>query len=797
MYIWGRNDRGQLGMGTTGAEDTDTRFTPTLLELYTGNGQKQEVIDAAVGLEHTLVLVSGGRVFAFGSNQYGQLGVDMSAEDMPFTSIPTSIDVGGESVVNVSAAAGHSVALTFTGAVYTWGANHEGQLGLGGCQNPDGMHFDPCLGSVKKPTKIIQTLEGEFMPPMKLIAAGGHVAGGTEKVLEGGHSVAVSEDNELYGWGDNFHGQIGKTQTYYRMAHNTDVFTPNKFDNVTGKYFNREVRPSRIGPLLITTNLPSPPPPPPAFPAPPLAPGQSAGGANPNNATTGIGGGVVDEEEEAYPEIIGLTAGSHHTMALLKSGEIFAWGDNYFGQLGLGYQSLRREPDRFHKTQHYYQPEMIDKPTRIEHWDYFVQQKREETIGNGTVEIEYTAQITGKIRYESDAIITHLEAGNFQTIARSSSGNVYIWGTNSLGQLGTCDCGACAHNYDATGGDPMGTCTAQKSPPAPPKPDASSLVAGEDAPPAPPPDLTVYAWEQGCECNCAGAGTCKYTASRGDTDAVNEGKCVDFGANTKCECVKPFLKMQGSIYKMDQPMHFALGVATEYKFVTVAAGGAMFAISQSQCPTDDLGKVCSGIGECLEADDGELSTCDCPFGTAGIKCEHSCPVGTEEDYLAVRAEHNIGKFPDTRYREDTDGVMTGRVCSGHGQCDDVGKCVCEEFWYGERCQHMCPWDNQKRHCSGNGTCAYDPEIQETPYCICNRYKTTDKDPLVAQEAAKQCAERQLAVYEGGWCSYYDADQGFEACYLYGLCGVCEDNGFRHSILLTLVISVLLRLLVLE
>ena len=140
------------------------------------------------------------------------------------------------------------------------------------------------------------------MPPMKLIAAGGHVAGGTEKVLEGSHSVAVSQDNELYGWGDNFHGQIGKTQNYYRMAHNTDVFTPNKFDNVTGKYFNREVRPSRIGPLLITTNLPSPPPPPPAFPAPPLAPGQSAGGANPNNATTGIGGGVVDEEEEAYED---------------------------------------------------------------------------------------------------------------------------------------------------------------------------------------------------------------------------------------------------------------------------------------------------------------------------------------------------------------------------------------------------------------------------------------------------------------------------------------------------------------
>ena len=72
---------------------------------------------------------------------------------------------------------------------------------------------------------------------------------------------------------------------------------------------------------------------------------------------------------------------------------------------------------------------------------------------------------------------------------------------------------------------------------------------------------------------------------------------------------------------------------------------------------------------------------------------------------------------------------------------------------------MCPWDNQKRHCSGNGTCAYDPDIQETPYCNCNRYKTSDKDPIVAQEAAKECADRQLAVRDGGWCSYYDLEQG--------------------------------------
>lgn len=209
LYVWGRNDRGQLGLGYAGSQDIRTRFKPTLLEITNGNGQKQEVIDVAVGLEHTMVVVNGGRVFAWGSNQYGQLGIDEKPEIIPYTSVPTAIDIGGESIMNVSAAAGHSVALTFTGAVYTWGANQEGQLGLGGCRNPEGRGLDPCLDFMQKPTKILQTGEGSFLPQMKLIAAGGHIAGGAERFLEGGHTVTVSKVNEVWGWGDNFHGQVG------------------------------------------------------------------------------------------------------------------------------------------------------------------------------------------------------------------------------------------------------------------------------------------------------------------------------------------------------------------------------------------------------------------------------------------------------------------------------------------------------------------------------------------------------------------------------------------------------------
>jgi alpha-tubulin suppressor-like RCC1 family protein len=212
LYVWGRNDMGQLGLGVRNAEDTTLRFVPTLLELYNGNGQKQPVIDVALGLEHTVAVVKGGRVFVWGSNRWGQLGIDQDPDVVPWTSIPTPIDIGGESIRNVSSAGGHNAALTFGGAVYTWGANNEGQLGQSGCIREDGIGNDPCLNYVKKPTKIFKTNENRFMPQMKLIAVGGHFAGEAADgslVLDGGHTLAVTNDNVLYGWGDNFHGQIG------------------------------------------------------------------------------------------------------------------------------------------------------------------------------------------------------------------------------------------------------------------------------------------------------------------------------------------------------------------------------------------------------------------------------------------------------------------------------------------------------------------------------------------------------------------------------------------------------------
>jgi hypothetical protein len=90
-------------------------------------------------------------------------------------------------------------------------------------------------------------------------------------------------------------------------------------------------------------------------------------------------------------------------------------------------------------------------------------------------------------------------------------------GTNSLGQQGTCDCGACAYSYDAAG-----YCAPIRTPPSPAAP-SEEVIKGLD-PFAPPGPMYVnkQVWEQSCECNCAGQGTCKYSPAIGDNDAINQ-----------------------------------------------------------------------------------------------------------------------------------------------------------------------------------------------------------------------------------------------------------------------------------
>ena len=88
----------------------------------------------AAGQSHVIVLKADGTVWAWGRNNYGQLGVGSAVSD--FVDKPVQITLlDGKNITSVYAGENHSAAVSSDGKVYVWGANSSGQLGLGNTKN--------------------------------------------------------------------------------------------------------------------------------------------------------------------------------------------------------------------------------------------------------------------------------------------------------------------------------------------------------------------------------------------------------------------------------------------------------------------------------------------------------------------------------------------------------------------------------------------------------------------------------------------------------------------------------------
>ena len=119
LYSCGRNHNGQLGLGTRGPV-----VFPQLIEAL----QHEFVTQVAAGYNHTCAVLEGGRLFSFGYNHQGQLGIG-STESAP---LPVEVEgLRGQRVVKVSCGAHHTCVLTDVPRVWAFGSNCHGQLGQG------------------------------------------------------------------------------------------------------------------------------------------------------------------------------------------------------------------------------------------------------------------------------------------------------------------------------------------------------------------------------------------------------------------------------------------------------------------------------------------------------------------------------------------------------------------------------------------------------------------------------------------------------------------------------------------
>lgn len=176
VWSWGSNALGELG--DPGRTTTPSTTRPALVP---GVGS---VTELGVGRNHVLAQTSTGEVWAWGANDYGQIG------DGTTTRRPTAVRVitadAGAAVAHVDAGAHHSVVVTRTGVVRTWGRGYRGQLGIG----------------TTRVRSAPVTVTG--LPPVVEVGDGRD------------QTFAVDADGRVWSWGDNTAGQLGDGSTTRR-----------------------------------------------------------------------------------------------------------------------------------------------------------------------------------------------------------------------------------------------------------------------------------------------------------------------------------------------------------------------------------------------------------------------------------------------------------------------------------------------------------------------------------------------------------------------------------------------------
>lgn len=163
---WGRNDRGQLGDGTSTSSST-----PVAVNGLTNAAQ------LSAGLYHTCALLRDGTVQCWGQNDSGQIG-----NTLVFSSVPVTVS-GISNAVAVSAGVFHTCALLSDSTIRCWGQNGNGQLGDGTTTNSSSP-----------------------------VAVSG-LTGAVRVTGAGLHSCALTSNQSARCWGFNVYGQLGNGTT--------------------------------------------------------------------------------------------------------------------------------------------------------------------------------------------------------------------------------------------------------------------------------------------------------------------------------------------------------------------------------------------------------------------------------------------------------------------------------------------------------------------------------------------------------------------------------------------------------
>ena len=188
LYAWGANANGQLGLGTESRTLGSESFPKKLWDQETS---EQKFIYVSVGTNHSSAVTEEGRVYMWGADCSGQLGLGIGTWPKVFPTRVTGL-IEQEHVVMTSCGDKHTLLLTNDGRLYSTGRGREGQLSIG-INNQDVRAFHPIPDNDFNQQRVITVTAGD------------------------GHSTAVRGDGAVFTWGAGYSSNLSRDTLKYLM----------------------------------------------------------------------------------------------------------------------------------------------------------------------------------------------------------------------------------------------------------------------------------------------------------------------------------------------------------------------------------------------------------------------------------------------------------------------------------------------------------------------------------------------------------------------------------------------------